>query len=301
MAAIDVDEVLVRFLLHEQHPDLAGLELREVPGGWDNKMWRLGEELAVRLPRTPRASSLLRTEQLWLPALASRLPLPIPTPVRVGEPSARFPRTWTVVSWVAGEPADRTPISCPEAADSLAGFLRALHRQAPGAAPANPKRGVSLGTLEADFDDWLAVVATREVARDARRVWDQAVAAPAWGHAPVWLHGDLHPANVVVAEGMLRGVIDFGELCAGDPATDLAAAWVLLPAGTARRFFDAYADVDDATMRRAQGWAALSALSLIGIGQQWEQGLPGGQQTWGPAGQAALDRVLSLPRAGRIR
>jgi aminoglycoside phosphotransferase (APT) family kinase protein len=301
MDAINIDEALVRFLLHEQHPDLAGLELREVPGGWDNKMWRLGEEFAVRLPRTPRASSLLRYEQLWLPALAPRLPLPIPTPVRVGEPSVGFPRIWNIVSWVAGEPADRTPISRPEAAERLAGFLRALHRRAPEAAPANPKRGVSLGTLEADFHERLAVVASRDVAADARRVWDQAAAAPAWGNAPLWLHGDLHPANVVVSDGMLCGVIDFGEMCAGDPATDLAAAWVLLPAGTAPRFLDAYGDVNDATIRRARGWAVLQALSLMGVGQQWEKGLPGGQQTWGPAGQGALDRALSLPRVGRPR
>jgi aminoglycoside phosphotransferase (APT) family kinase protein len=96
-----------------------------------------------------------------------------------------------------------------------------------------------------------------------------------------------------VSDATLCGVIDFGELCAGDPATDLAAAWLLLPAGMASRFFDAYADVDDATIRRARGWAVLKAVQLIGIGQNWEQGLPGGQQTWGPAGRAALERVLT--------
>jgi Ser/Thr protein kinase RdoA (MazF antagonist) len=130
----------------------------------------------------------------------------------------------------------------------------------------------------------------------------QAVAAPAWDEAPVWLHGDLHPANVVVSDGTLCGVIDFGELCAGGPATDLAAAWLVLPASTAARFFDAYADVDDATVRRARGWAVLKAVQLIGIGQRWEQGLPGGKQTWGPAGRAAFERVLKsvTPTAMRI-
>src|SRR5450432_2817868 len=102
---IDIDEALVRSLLREQHPDLAEFGLREVIGGWDNQMWRLGEELAVRMPRTPRAPALLRTEQQWLPILATDLPLPVSIPVRVGEPSARFPKTWTVVRWVAGEPA----------------------------------------------------------------------------------------------------------------------------------------------------------------------------------------------------
>jgi aminoglycoside phosphotransferase (APT) family kinase protein len=290
---INIDEALVHALVRDQHPDLARLELRDVPGGWDNKMWRLGEEFAVRLPRTPRAASLLRSEQRWLPGLASQLPLPIPTPLRVGEPSALFPRIWTVVKWVAGEPADRTPITRPEAARTLAGFLTALHCTAPEEAPTSPTRGVPLETLGDGFDEWLAVLASKDVAAEARRVWEQAVEAPAWAEAPVWLHGDLHPANVLVADGTLCGVIDFGDLCAGDPATDLAAAWVLLPAGTAPRFFDAYTNVDEAAFRRARGWAVLRALSLIGIGQQWEQGLPGGQQTWGPAGRTALDRLLA--------
>src|SRR5215467_4055601 len=113
---VEIDEALVRSVLREQHPDLAGLELREVAGGWDNRMWRLGEKLAVRMPRTERAPSLLRIEQRWLPVLARSLPLPVPVPVRAGEASKRFPRTWTVVRWVDGEPGDRAPISNPQAA-----------------------------------------------------------------------------------------------------------------------------------------------------------------------------------------
>jgi aminoglycoside phosphotransferase (APT) family kinase protein len=289
---IDIDEELVRSLLREQHPDLAGLELREVVGGWDNRMWRLGEDLAVRLPRTPRAAALLRTEQRWLPELAPSLPLLVPVPVRVGEPSQRFPATWTVTRWVPGEPADHTPITDPSAADSLASFLAALHRKAPGDAPVNPVRGGSLRPGR-DFGQWLAVIGSDDVAADARAVWEQGVAAPEWADAPVWLHADLHPANVVVSAGTLVGVVDFGELCAGDPATDLAAAWVLLPAGAAARFFRAYGSPDDATILRARAWAVLRALILIGIGQNGEQGLPGGKPTWLPAGRAALERVLA--------
>ncbi|WP_432991080.1 aminoglycoside phosphotransferase family protein [Dactylosporangium sp. CA-233914] len=293
MDDIKIDQELVRSLLDDQHPDLAGLEIREVDGGWDNMMWRLGDELAVRLPRLTRAPALMRSEQRWLPALAPHLPLPVPTPVRVGEPSALFPETWTVTSWVAGVPADQEPISRPDAADSLAKFLRALHRAAPDEAPANPTHGGALQTHANGIEGWLAVLASDEHATAARRVWDDAVAAPEWDRAPSWIHGDLHPANVVVADGTLSGVIDFGELCAGDPAADLAAAWVLLPAGTAPRFLDAYGIADDAMIRRARGWAVLRALVLITIGQMWEQGLPGGKRTWGPAGRAALERVLS--------
>jgi aminoglycoside phosphotransferase (APT) family kinase protein len=289
---IEIDEALVRSLLREQHPDLAGLELRRVEGGWDNRMYRLGDELAVRLPRTPRGPFLLRTERQWLPVLAAGLPLPVPVPVRVGEPSARFPRTWTVARWVDGEPADRVPISDPRSAGTLAGFLCALHRPAPGDAPVSPNRGVPLATLRSDFDTWISVVAAPDIAA-AREVWEQAVAAPAWAGPPIWLHGDLHPANVVVDDGTLSGVIDFGDLCAGDPATDLAVAWVLLSAGAASRFFAAYANADDATILRARGWAVLNAVHLIGIGRNGDEGLPGGKPTWGPAGRAALERLLA--------
>ena len=109
----------------------------------------------------------------------------------------------------------------------------------------------------------------------------------------MWLHADLHPANVIVRAGALAGIIDFGDLCAGDPATDLAATWVLLPAGTASRFFDAYAKTDSATFQRARGWAVLRALILIGIGRNGRLGLPGGKPSWEPAGRAALQRVLA--------
>ena len=290
---VDIDETLVRALINEQHRDLGTLELREVAGGWDNRMWRLGEQLAVRLPLTPRAPSLLRTELQWLPVLAPNLPLPVPVPVRAGEPSSRFPQTWLVVRWVGGEPADHTPITSPAAADSLAEFLRALHRKAPGGAPVNPVRGVPLEALRDHFDECLPVIPA-DVADDARRIWEQGVAAPAWEDGPVWIHGDLHPANVVVSDGTLSGVIDFGEMCGGDPATDLAAAWLLLPAGTAARFFDVYANAGDATIRRARAWAVLRALHLISIGQNGEQGLPGGKPTWLPAGRAGLERILAL-------
>ncbi|MFD7495115.1 aminoglycoside phosphotransferase family protein [Streptomyces sp. NPDC059832] len=294
MDRLDIDEALVRSLLHEQHPDLAGGDLRLMAGGWDNQLWRLGEELAVRLPLTPRAPSLLRNEQQWLPVLAPRFPLPVPAPVRIGVPSERFPRPWTIARWVPGVPGDRAAISrADHAANALAGFLGALHEKAPAGAPTSANRGVPLTALADDFEQRFRAVASSGIAAEVRRIWADAVAAPGRQGAPVWIHGDLHPANVVVSDGTLSGVIDFGDLCVGDPATDLAAAWLLLPAGSASRFFGAYARADEATIRRARGWAVLRGVSLIGIGQAWEQGLPGGQPTWGRAGRAALDRLMA--------
>ncbi|MFE0175759.1 aminoglycoside phosphotransferase family protein [Streptomyces sp. NPDC059002] len=294
----DSDRELVRSMLREQHPDLADLDLRLVDGGSDNQLWRLGDDLAVRLPRTPRAPSLLRNEHQWLPALAPRLPLPVPVPLRIGEPTARFPMPWTVAAWVPGEPADRAVISrAGHAAETLAAFLGALHENAPTEAPTNPDRGVPLKSVaagvEAAFQEFTSDDLAPDTVRALRAVWQDAVTAPAWEGPPRWLHGDLHPANVLVDDGTLAGVIDFGEVCAGDPATDLAAAWLLLPEGGAAPFFDAYGRADGAAVRRARGWAVRRALDLISVGRAGDLGRPGGKPTWGPAGRGTLDRVLA--------
>ncbi|MFD8523973.1 aminoglycoside phosphotransferase family protein [Streptomyces capillispiralis] len=290
---IEITANLVHTLLREQHPDLAGLAIREVPGGWDNQQWRLGDELAVRMPRTEQAPDLQRKERRWLPLLASRLPLPVPVPVRTGEPSARFPKPWTVMTWVPGEPLDHSSISRgDDAADTLAHFLRALHVEAPAGAPISEDRGDHPAKCTDGFDHFFHAVVPDGLADDVRAVWDDAVAAPEWEGPPLWVHGDLHPANVVVADGTLSGVIDFGAVFAGDPAWDLAAAWVILPEGAASRFFDVYAQADEGTIRRARGLAALKSLFLMLMGRNGDRGLPGGQPTWGPAGRAALDRVL---------
>ncbi|MFF3986372.1 aminoglycoside phosphotransferase family protein [Streptomyces sp. NPDC001797] len=290
---IEISADLVRGLLREQHPDLAGLAIHEVAGGWGNQMWRLGDELAVRMQRMDPTPELQLKERRWLPVLAPRLPLPVPTPVRCGEPSERFPRHWTVMTWVPGEPLDHGSISRgTHAADTLAGFLRALHVPAPAEAPAATDRRGRPGDHSDGFENLLRAVAPHDIAADVRAVWDDAVAAWAWEGPPVWVHGDLHPANVVVSDGTLAGIVDFGDMFAGDPAWDLAAAWVLLPAGTAARFFDTYARADEAAIRRARGLAAMKSLFLMLMGRNGDRGLPGGKPHWGPMGRAALERVL---------
>ncbi|MEU1022228.1 aminoglycoside phosphotransferase family protein [Streptomyces sp. NPDC005904] len=291
--ASEITAELVRDLVREQHPDLVGPGLREVAGGWDNHVWRLGDELAVRIPRTDRAPDLLRKECRWLPVLAPRLPLPVSDLVRIGEPSARFPKPWAVMTWVPGEPLDLTSISRPEhAARTLAGFLRALHVAAPADAPVSEDRGEHPKECADGFDHFFRAVVPDDLADGVRAVWDDAVAAPEWAGPPLWVHGDLHPANVVVSDGTLSGVIDFGAVFAGDPAWDLAAAWVVLPEGAASRFFDAYEHADEATIRRARGLAALKGLFLMLMGRDGDRGLPGGKAHWGPAGRAALERVV---------
>jgi aminoglycoside phosphotransferase (APT) family kinase protein len=299
MTTSEISASLVRDLLRDQHPDLAELPLREVDGGWGNQMWRLGDELAVRIQRMDTEPDPQLKERRWLPLLAPRLPLPVPVPVRSGAPSERFTKLWTVMTWVPGLPLDHGSITRGgHAADTLAEFLRALHVEAPADAPVGTDRGAHPRDCTGGFEHFLSAVDAEAIGCDVaavRAVWDDAVAAPAWEGRPVWVHGDLHPANVVVADGTLAGIVDFGDLFAGDPAWDLAAAWLLLPAGTAARFFAAYARGDAPTIRRARGLAALKSLFLISMGQNGDRGLPGGKPTWGPAGRAALARVLSEP------
>ena len=294
-----IDADLIRDLLREQHPDLAELPLELGARGWDNQLWRLGDELAVRLPwATESADELLRKEHAWLPALAPALPLPVPVPQRLGEPAERFPRPWLVTTWVPGAPADRAPVTRGgEAARALAAFLTALHRPAPDGAPSGRGRGGALAEHTRGFALQLGETVERGLVTDpgaVRAVWDDAAAAPGWAGPPLWLHGDLHPANVLTSDGTLCGVIDFGDLFAGDPAVDLASTWLLLPDGGVDAFYAAYEPaVDDATLRRARGWAVAKSLVGLLIGEAGEHGRPGGKKSWGPPARAALERLLA--------
>ena len=297
---------LVRELLRDQHPDLADRPLTLGARGWDNQLWRLGDDLAVRLPwQAGAADTLLLKEHAWLPVLAPLLPLPVPVPQRLGQPSGLFPHPWIVTTWVAGTPADRAPVTRGgPAADALAAFLAALHRPAPAGAPEGRGRGGALSRLArgvarqfgAMADLCTAVAeAEREPPPDpatVRAIWDDAVAAPRWDGPPQWLHGDLHPANVLTADGDICGVVDFGDLCAGDPALDLAASWILLPDHEAiERFRAAYLPAaDDATWRRARGWAVWRALGCLLVAGA---GPPGGKPSWGPPALASLQRLTA--------
>jgi aminoglycoside phosphotransferase (APT) family kinase protein len=264
-AEIDVTVDLVRALLAAQHPDLAGLPLTVLANGWDNVVLRLGDDLAVRVPRRAAAAELVRHEQEWLPALAPRLPVPVPSPVRVGIPSdgstgLAFPWAWSVVPWFGGVSAlgvDRA--SRRDVAPDLAAFVAALHVPAPPEAPANPFRGVPLAARDEPVRERLT---SGHVPDDGSLLdlWSRLVEAPAWNGPALWLHGDLHPANLVLAPGgrRLAAVVDFGDMTSGDPATDLATAWITFDAAGRRSFRDAVTarcGTDDATWERARAWA----------------------------------------------
>jgi aminoglycoside phosphotransferase (APT) family kinase protein len=285
-AEIEVDEALVRELLRRQHPDLAPLALLETGAGWDNTLWRLGPDLLVRLPRRASAAPLAANEQRWLPELGPRLPLPVPAPVRIGRATDRFPWPWSVVPWFDGVPGDRATISEPDdAALRLGRFLEAMHHEADAEAPENPWRGVALTERQDTFDERLGALAAEVDVGATREVWDRAVRADRWAGPPVWLHGDMHPANTLIAGGTLAAVIDFGDICRGDPASDLAGAWMLLPASAMDSFQAGYGALDDALEKRSLGWAVLFGLMLLGIGLR-------DRPSYEIVGRSTLDKVI---------
>ncbi|SFF54355.1 aminoglycoside phosphotransferase family protein [Curtobacterium sp. YR515] len=267
-AEVDVDVPLVAALLRDQHPDLADLPLAIVASGWDNVVVRLGELLAVRLPRRAAAAALIEHEQRWLPEIAHRVAaiVPVPDPVRTGRPALGYPWSWSVVRWLPGTPAGERAGGV-RVAEALAAFVELLHVPAPPDAPVNPVRAVPLATRS---DSVLTRLATADVprARELAAVWRTAAALPAYAGPPVWVHGDLHPFNVLVDTApdggtRLSAVVDFGDVTAGDPAVDLATAWLTLDR-EARRTFRARVAADDDTWERARAWAVSigSALHL---------------------------------------
>lgn len=281
-AEVRVDEATVRALLEGGCPELAREPLRLLDEGWDNVTFRLGERYAVRLPRREAAVALLQHEQRWLPVLGQGLPLEVPVPVHVGAPSAAFKWPWSVVAWVPGDTAERHRFSSADVA-LLARTLRILHRTAPEDAPKNLVRGVPLRTRDGVVAERLERL-TRHPAVDAtgvRAVWSEACAVPENGERR-WMHGDLHPRNVVIRNGVLAGLIDWGDMNGGDAATDLASAWTLIDRSARRRqLLDAYGASEVVAMR-ARGWAVHMGLAMADSGEARHV----------PIGLATLERVL---------
>jgi aminoglycoside phosphotransferase (APT) family kinase protein len=266
-AEIDIDESQARQLLAAQHPDLADLSIVSIASGWDNQLLRLGDKLLLRFPRRKVAAQLMLNEQRWLPHLKERLPLPISAPVRIGVAQFHYPWAWSVTPWIEGQTADLSPPDLSQG-EALAAFFEALHQPAPADAPCNPYRGVPLSERADAFADRLAKLRdkTDMIDRRVHSLWSDALAA-ANDASPTWIHGDLHPRNVLVEKGRLTGIIDWGDLARGDRAADLAAVWLLLPQLESRKHaMAACSSVSDATWRRARGWALLFAVILLSAG-----------------------------------
>ena len=287
-AEVTIEPSLVRALLQEQHTDLAQLALIDIGEGWDNKLFRLGDALAVRLPRRAASAALIEHEQRWLPRLSPRLPLPVPVPLRVGRPGSGFPWSWSVVPWFEGESALVAPPQDPAPiAATLAQFLRALHQPAPDDAPHNPWRGVPLATRTKKVREHVRQLNGVVDSVAVLNLWEHVVVAPSWSGPPMWIHGDLHPGNLLISGGRLSAVIDFGDLAAGDPATDLSVIWMLPP--SARSIFLASGRgqlnaTDDDTWIRARGWALALGLAYLASSQD--------DEAMGALGRAVIDAAL---------
>jgi aminoglycoside phosphotransferase (APT) family kinase protein len=257
---VDTDRSLVRRLLISQYPQWAGLPIERVQSaGTDNAMYRLGEDMAVRLPRIHWAIDAVAKEQRWLPVLAPCLPLRVPVPIVIGAPEDEFPYPWSVVPWIPGEMATLDALDDPlQAARDLAAFVRALQSiNATGGPEHRRGRPVrlqdeavrrSVGHLRGEVDGAAVLDA-----------WSRVLDAPDYEGPPMWFHGDLAYLNLIARDGALRSVIDWGTCGVGDPAIDTIVAWSLLTADAREVYRDAL-EIDDATWTRGKGWV------LCGIG-----------------------------------
>ena len=265
--AIDVS--VARRLIDSQFPRWSHLPITAVPfDGWDNRTFRLGAEMTIRLPSAIRYVEQVEKEQRWLPILAPQLPLPIPAPVARGEPDDAFPYPWSVYRWIEGEIASRALIEdLPEFAATLAGFLKVLNgvdtTGGPEAGPHNFYRGGPLGTYEGETLEAVDRLGG-EIPREAvLRVWTDAMTT-SWDREPVWIHGDVAGGNLLVRDGRLAAVIDFGSSGVGDPACDAVIAWTFF-SGASRARFRRSLGADAGTWSRARGWALWKALiTLVG-------------------------------------
>ena len=262
---VDIDSLLVERLIAAQFPQWADLPVKPFQSaGTDNAIYRLGDDLSVRLPRIPDAAIRLAAEITWLPKLAPRLPLVIPTPAVKGLPGENYPFEWAVYQWLDGEAAVAERITdLHQAAADLAHFILALQQVDPaGAPPAGSGRGVPLASRDAQTRAAIESLRGMIDINTVTAAWEAILQAPEWDGTPVWIHGDLQSGNLLAQDGRLSAVIDFGCMGVGDPACDLQVAWNLFSEDT-RNLFRAELQVDDAMWSRGRGWAL--SIGLIAL------------------------------------
>jgi aminoglycoside phosphotransferase (APT) family kinase protein len=262
-----LDVSLVRRLVAGQFPQWADLSVKPVEfGGWDNRTFHLGDDMSVRLPSAAHYALQVEKEQRWLPVLAPQLPLPIPVPLAIGSPAEGYPWPWSIYSWLKGETATIGRIAdLKQFALTLAEFLAALQAIDAGGGPAPGSHNFFRGGPPAHYDDEtrqaISTLGSRIDSDAATEVWERALAS-AWQGPPVWLHGDVASGNLLVRDGRLSAVIDFGTSGVGDPACDLSIAWTFLQ-GESRDAFRAALPLDDSTWQRGRGWALWKALITL--------------------------------------
>jgi aminoglycoside phosphotransferase (APT) family kinase protein len=264
---VDIDASLVGHLVATQFPQWADLPIKPVESsGWDNRTFHLGEHMTVRLPSAAWYAAQVKKEQEWLPRLGPLLPLPIPVPLAMGAPGAGYPWRWSVYRWIEGDTATVERIADRrQFATTLAQFLVALQRidsaDGPAPGPHNFFRGGALTVYDSETRQAISALDGEVDADAATTVWEKAVTA-AWHGPSVWVHGDVSAGNLLVSNGRLSAVIDFGCSGVGDPACDLVIAWTLL-GEEGRDAFRATLPADAATWARGRGWALWKALITL--------------------------------------
>ncbi len=307
---VTVEAAQVCRLIEEQFPQWAGLPIEPVAnGGWDNWTFHLGTDMVARLPSASEYAQAVQKEHRWLPALAPQLPLPIPVPLAKGKPGAGYPYSWSIYRWLDGVTATADRVADPvRFAVDLADFLAALQSvdAADGPQPGihNWFRGGTLRTYHKDTQRALAALHGHVDVELAREIWASALAAR-WDGADRWFHGDVAEGNLLLNDGHLAAVIDFGTCGVGDPACDLAIAWTLLT-GDGRQAFRKRLSVDEATWARGRGWAlwkALATCSYTFDDPEDAEEFAGAQRILGEifleysGGQSSAPRATVLPQA----
>ncbi|KTC80998.1 aminoglycoside phosphotransferase [Legionella cherrii] len=261
---VPIDVSLVHRLIQSQFPQWSALSIQPVEfSGWDNRTFHLGSDMTVRLPSDAFYALQVEKEQRWLPYLASHLSLPIPIPLAKGEPTVDYPRPWSIYRWIEGQTASIARIDeMNRFAADLAQFLLQLQginaSGGPVAGEHSFYRGGALSTYDAETQEAIKILRHQVDSGTLSAIWSEAL-SEAWRSAPVWVHGDIAPGNLLVKEGRLCAVIDFGQLAVGDPACDLVIAWTFFKAES-RQVFRKTLQLDKATWARARGWALWKAL-----------------------------------------
>ena len=289
-ADVQLSQAQVRAMVARQHPDLADLELGPAIEGWDTVVHRLGPHLAVRIPRHAGAAAHAGAEHVWLPRLAPAWGFAVPAPVRMGAPSDELPWAWSVARWIEGVPAYESPLNSKGAGD-LGRALAQVHRPAPRDAPHNPYRSITLAARAERFDLRVERLIEAGLAIDADAVRAEFLAGAAVRRGmETWCHLDLHGANVLTHGGRLAGIIDWGDLASGDPATDLGQAWCLVGSSRFRDVLHGYrhgaVTLDEPAMLRARAEALGYAVTLAAVEED----------PYASAGRRALVDLGVLPR-----
>ena len=288
--ALNIDLNLVRRLIASQFPSWSDLPITEVlPNGWDNRTFRLGDRMSIRLPSAERYAAQVDREHRWLPVLSDKLPLPIPTPLAIGKPDDSYPYKWSIYGWIDGDTAIPERIdNMPMFASALSEFLVALRSidtsGAPG--PGAGYRGGDLGIYNDQTRRAIEMMGAesnldRELLTD---IWDTALASK-WNKPPVWIHGDVSSGNILVKDGTISAVIDFGSTAVGDPACDLSIAWTMFDEKSRDTFRNGM-DLDEVTWARGKGWTLWKALIIL-------SGISETNTVEGERSRQTLDRILN--------